>query len=127
MREAGEIGQRLGPVAPGLIGLGGVAGAGAKDQGRAGRQFRAPAQAAPARGCAGIVHRRFVIAGAAGDFAQAVDAAHVAGGDQHGILGRQTGAWLRLRWSAVTRVMLAVAREAVDAPVGVGGEEQLVG
>ena len=90
-----------------------------------GGQIGAPAQAAPARGGAGIVHRGFVGAGRAGRFAQPVNAAHVAGGGQHGMFGRQQAggfAFIGLGHQGDA----AIGRQAVNAAVLVGGEENLL-
>src|SRR5208337_1910544 len=72
--------ERPGPIAPGLVGFGGVARARAENHTGGRSRLAAPAQAAPTGGRTGVMHGRFVIAGSAGTFAQTVNAAHIAGG-----------------------------------------------
>src|ERR1019366_6263979 len=80
---AGGVRHRLAPIAPGAVRPGGVAGARAELDGAGGGHLGAPTDAAPTRGRAGIVHRGLIPTRGAGDFAQAVEAAHVAGGGKH--------------------------------------------
>src|SRR5580700_5571601 len=72
------------------------------------------------------MHGRFVGASGARTFTQAVDAAHIAGGHQHGTGGgKKAGGFAFV--GLQNQGNLAIVREAVDAAVGVGGKQELVG
>ena len=122
---AGGVGHGLAPIAPGAVRLGGVAGARAESNCAGGGHIGAPTDAAPARGGAGIVHRRFVGTGGAGDFTEAVQAAHVAGGGKHGVIAREQARGLAFIGLGDQR-HAAIGREAVDPAILVGGEENLL-
>ena len=71
------------------------------------------------------MHRGLIGTGRAGNFGQPIEAAHVGGGGEHGVVAREQACGLALIGLS-DQCDAAIGREAVDPAVLIGGEEDLL-